>query len=487
MILLVAAALAGDPAVLVLPASGGPAESVIRKSTAAADLDADRVVGASAFAAGVLHVGMPRALGRDCLEPISLPEWRRRLADAQRRFERFDAEGAVSELVLLDLELECLSDRLPARDLYTLDLARAEAHLLLAASAPGGVEGQGDFHAQQAAAALDRAVVSVPGRQPDIASPEVLDGLVAARLRRRDGAPALVLVGLGGDEQAWVNGREVDGTVELPVGDSVVQRVSGDRVLAALRVQVRAGQAVVLDYSGDDTALSEVAAGLVRRVPGRHAQALLGALAALRGEGDVVIYVGWDRGEPVAWQARNDDLVRLEAPRGTRPPPTPPTTDAARTVTLEPDRGMDDPALAGVWRATAGLLLGAGWRSEGEGIGLVDVGLGGRVAVGKVLSVAWGVVPGGLADTLDPGGDGVSVEVPLRLGGRYGARGGGWRPEGGLDLGVRFGARIVPLLGGCGGVARPVGPAGGVRLEGCVETDFASVGLRGAVVVESWI
>ncbi len=484
MILFVAAALAGDPAVLVLPASGGPAESVIRKSTAAAGLDVDRVVGASAFTAGVLHLGMPRTLGRDCLEALALPQWRQRLANAQRRFERFDAEGAVSELVLLDLELECLSDPLPARDLYTLDLARAEAHLLLAASAPGGVEGQGEFHAQQAAAALDRAVVSMPGRQPDVASPEVLEGLVAARVRRREGAPALVLVGLGSDEEAWVNGRVVESGVELPVGDSVVQRVAGDRVVAALRIEVRGGQAVVLDYTGDDTALSDVVAGLVRRVPGRHTQALLGALAVLRGGGEAVVYVGWDRGEPVAWQARNDDLFRLEPP-GTRPKAVAP--DPLDAVAVEPLRNRDAASFSAGWTATAGVVLGAGWRSEGEGIGLVDVGLAGRVAVFDAWSVAWAVVPGGVTDTLDPGGEGVSVEVPVRLGARYGLRGGGWRPEGGLDLGARFGERAAPLLGGCGGAARQVGPAGGVRFEGCVETDFASVGVRGAVVVESWI
>ncbi|MSQ01161.1 MAG: hypothetical protein EXR71_04600 [Myxococcales bacterium] len=478
----VVAALAGEPAILVLPASGGPAESVVRKSIAAAGLDADRVVGASAFTAGVLHVGMPRTMGRDCIESISLPEWRQRLADAQRRFERFDAEGAVSELVLLELELECLTDPVPARDLVALDLARAEAHLLLAASAPGGVDGQGEFHAEQAAAALDRAVVSAPGRQPDVASPELLEGLVAARLRRRDAAPTLVLVGLGSDEEAWVNGRVVEAGGELPVGDSVIQRVTGARVVAALRVQIRAEQVVVLDFSGDDTALAEVVAGLVRRVPGRHTQALLGALAVLRGDGEVVVYVGWDRAEPVAWQARGDDLFRLEPPGGGRPAPGSAVAGDATGVGR-----ADDRASAAGWRATAGVQLGAGWRNEGQGIGLLDVGLAGRVAVGDRWSVAWAVVPGGLTDTLDPGGDGVTVEVPVRLGARYGQRGGGWSPEGGLDLGVRFGDRAAPLLGGCAGAARPMGPAGGVRLEGCVETDFGSVGLRGALVVESWI
>ena len=480
----VAAAFAARGAVLVLPASGGPDEATLERIAAAAGHEEVRSVGAAAFVRGVVEVPMTRSLGEDCGAPVSLASWRKALGAAQRRFDLFDTEGALSDLVSLEVELECGAEPIPARDLFALDVARAEAHLLLGAAA-GDDDERAAFHASAAIAAVDRAVAASPDRYPEAASPELVDVLEEARARHGAATgPWLAVTGLAVGEAAWINGVEVQRVVRVPVGDSIVLRVHDGEVVGARRVQVGAGDAVLVDFGDKGAAVGDLVAGLVRKVPSRADQARLAAVALLRGGGDDVLYAGWAGGRPVAWLALGADLVRLDEPSVAPREPEPERPPPRVVVEVEPAGAADVPDELDRWRATAGVHLGGGWFA---GAGQLEAGLVGRVALAPRWSLAFGVVPTSAVDTLDPGGDGVQVEVPVRVGGRWGETSRRGHPEVGIDLGARLGATVEPLAAACGAWAGGSGRAGGVRLEVCVESDFADVGVRGGLGVESWI
>ena len=182
MILLAALAFAADPAVVVLPASGGPDEGTIARALEAADLEEVRSVDAGRFAAGIAHTPLPGGAGADCDGPLSAKAWRAGLAAAHDRFDQLDAAGALTRLLDLDVELECLTTPITAADLLDLHLLRAETHLVLA-EATRRDAAQAEFHAQEAAAALDRAA-AMRARPAEEPSPDLAAAFAEAQSRR---------------------------------------------------------------------------------------------------------------------------------------------------------------------------------------------------------------------------------------------------------------------------------------------------------------
>ncbi|GDX81284.1 hypothetical protein LBMAG42_30950 [Deltaproteobacteria bacterium] len=504
MIYALTLAFAAEPALVVLPASGGPDDATVQRALDHADLERIASIDAAAFAEGVQVIAFTEGFGEDCGDPIPLVDWKKRLAKAQRRFDLFDAAGSVSDLVGLELELECLAEPVGAGDLFVLSVARAEAHLLLAAATVSD-PGQATFHEQEARAALDRAVATAPTRQPDAASPDVLTELDAARERRDAGALTRIAVAAEGDDAIWVNGHALShGAVDAVIGDNLLMRVRDGRVVAARRIQLREGEAAIVAQADAEVDLVELVTGLVRGAPSRTEQVQLAALAQAR-SALAVVYVGWSRREPAVWQVVSDDLVRLpvrapavvDAPEreeasepGVEPRSKPPARSVAPASSPPSAARPRPPRELDAWSATAALILGGGWRGEEDsGGGIVITGLEGRVSVHPEWALSWAIAPEAPVATLDAAGDGVVVAVPVRVGARWGRHGRAIAPEVGLDVGLRAGSDdfVSPLVAGCGALAGASGRAGGVRLEVCVDTDFSGVGVFGGFLVESRI
>ncbi len=514
MILIATLALAADPAVVIFPASGGPDEATVARTLTAADLEESRAVDVARFVRGVAHVALTDTLGPDCAAPLPLTTWRKQLTAARRKFDLLDPEGSLSALVDLDLGLECLAEPPVAADLYDLDIARADAHLLLAGAATDD-PAQAAFHAQEAAAALDHAA-SLGVEPGERVSPDLLPPLAAAAARWEASRPARVAaVGLGVGDQVWVDGWPLDGAmIGVAAGTPLVERVVDGVVVAARRVQLREGEGCVLDLGGDTRPLDDVVNGLVRAAPGRETAALLAALAAVRAEPDErVVYLGWTSGAAL-WAVADGGVERLPVPRTAvtlpaKPVERAPDRDPGDEPTDEPDARPtptsgrkpsrvadheDEPVVrsrrSAGWSATAALWFGAGVRSD-DGAGLLATGLLGRVAVSSTWAVAWAILPQTAASDLDPSGDGVRIALPITLGARWGSHGPGWTPEVGADLGVRWepDAELPwrPQLAACGALGRGTGPGGGVRLQLCVDTTFADVSATAGVGFESRI
>lgn len=498
MILALAVAFAGEGALVVMPTSGGPDAATVARALDRAGLEEEASVDATGFAAGVRVVAPPTTWGDDCIETTHLPGWRERLDAARRRYDLFDAEGSLADLVLLDLELECLADPVPASTLVSLDVARAEAHLLLEAGSAHDLA-QAAFHHTEAARALDRVVATGPELVPAEASPELVAGLEAARRRRRE-APVVAATPLASGESLRINGRLVpaEGTGASD-GDNLVQRVDGTgAVVGATRVSLRAGEVAIFSGLVETATLADLVQSLARRAPTRDEESVLAALASSRGEGRVVVYAGWNGG-PALWRVLRGRLVRLEVPRvavareaSPEPEERPareerPRPASERPTVVEPEERPEVRSV-GAWAATAGLRLGGGWREEG-GRGALGAGLAGRVALAPDWAAAWGVLSEADAESLDPGGEGVSARVPVRLGARWGPHRAGWAAEVGADVGLLLVPEDDPrpLLGVCGGAAAATGPAVALRVEGCVDSDFVGASVGAALSVESRI
>lgn len=511
VILLAVVALAAEPVLVVMPSSGGPDLVSVERALERAELVVAEVVAAPIFAADVRVVAPPTTWGDDCLKTTHLAAWRERLDAARRRYDLFDAEGSLADLVLLDLELECLADPVPAATLVSLDVARAEAHLLLEASNAHDL-GQASFHVAEAARALDRVVATGPDLVPAEASPELEAGLAAARRRARK-LSHVAATPLPRGEALRLNGRLLGAAGGAAAeGDNLLQRVDGTgSVVGAARLSLRPGEVAMVSGLVDGAGLVDLVEALARRMPTRDEESVLAALAEVRVAGATVVYAGWNGG-PTLWQVSRGRLVRLaatSAPRGGEREEEPLdeplvlTVDEPRRERREPpDRErpavvervrLDAPAeraeAVDRWRATAGLRLGAGWREEG-GLAAVAMGLAGRVAIAGDWAVAWGVLPEAEADSLDPGGEGVRARVPVRVGARWGPRRAGWAAEVGADVGLVALPEVAaprPLLGACGGASASTGPTVALRLEGCVDTDLVGASVGAALSVESRI
>ena len=494
MILVAAMAFALEPVMVVLPASGGPDEGTVSRTLMEAELERGASVDASQFVEGVEVLVLAEGFSDECAARLPLSEWRRRLTKAQRRFDLFDAAGSVSDLVELELELECLAEPIGASDLFVLDVARAEAHLLLAGVATADV-GQATFHQAEARVALSRAVAIAPTKQPDAASPDLLMELDLAREQRDNASGARVAWVAEPGDNVWLNGRMLRGeAVDAVVGDNLLVRERDGQVVAARRVQLQEGQGAIVDIDAGEVDLGELVAGLVRGAPDRMEQSQLAALAQVRSPLPV-IYLGWVRREPAVWQVVGQDLVRLPVPSVPRPVRDEESEVAAAPKTVL--RPLEPPPRASfakgparsvnVWTATAAVGLGGGWRSP-EG-GFAVTGLDGRVAVGPRWAVAWGIHPEAPFASIDADGEGVAVSVPVTIGGRWGAHTRSLAPEAGLDVGIRAGSAGVatPVLAVCGALSGGAGRAGGVRFEVCVDTDLVGVGVKGGFQVESRI
>ncbi len=511
MIVLFALALASEGAMVVMPATGGPNPAAVTRTLKRAGFYQKASVDASEFAAGVLHVRLPSTRGDDCLEAVHLVPWRERLDAARRRYDLFDAEGSLSDLVVLDLELECLVDPVPASTIVLLDVSRAEAHLLLEAGSAHDL-GQAAFHVAEAGRALDRVVATGSELVPTEASPELVAGLQAAETRRRDlGGPRVATTALPSGEALRVNGRLVgaDGS-EAAVGDNLVQRIdSTGTVVGSSRLSLRDGEDAVFSGGSVQSAFGDLLDSLVRRAPTRDEESVLAVLAAARGWPNVVVYAGWTNGGPTLWWVTGERLVRLEVPRAEReaqreaerqldeevqlfsfgPPADRVAVAPSPAKPSRPERPVgvaSEPVEA--WRSTAALRVGGGWREEGEA-GALSVGFAGRVAVAADWAIAWGVLPESDVGSLDPSGTGVEARVPVRLGVRWGPHRAGWSAEVGGDVGLV--AAVAPdprpLLGVCGAAAVRVGAAVGLRFEGCVDHDLVGASVGGALSIESRI
>jgi hypothetical protein len=513
VILALAVAFAAGGVIVVMPRSGGPDEAAVARTLARADLGAAELVDGSAFTADVVVAPAPRTRGDDCLQVAHMPQWTARLDAARRRYDLLDAEGSLADLVLLDLELACLVDPMPAATLVSLDVARAEAHLLLAAASEADL-GQAAFHGSEAARALDRVVAVGAALVPAEASPELLDALRAAETRRRRTAGPWVAAALpSGTDELRLNGRAMPvGGLPAVEGENLLQRVGSDgTVRGASRLSLRAGEDAVIVDPAPEASLPDLVEGLARRAPTREDETVLAALAAARARGSTVVYAGWVGSGPAMWRAMGRGLVRLEVPRAgeARQP------EAERVVDREAERASLDAELEGFrfreeeddgggvrepepremrsprgearvrtrpaerrWRATAGIRVGGGWREEGDG-GAVGVGLAGRVAVAPVWAVAWSVLPEASLDSLDPAGSGVEARAPVCVGARWGEHGAAWAFDVGPDVGAVWMAdgTVRPSLGGCGSASTATGERAGFRFELCADTDLVGAGV----------
>lgn len=490
-----AAAWAASPVLLVLPPTGAPDDASIDSILRAHDLERAATVDPSRLLRDVEVLPVLTGLGADCPAAVDIDAWRRRLAAARRRVLVLQVEGALGDLLGLDLELECLSSPVNPEDMAALDLARAEADLLLASAAAGDDPARAAFYASEATLALDRAALVPPGAVPADTSADVADALAAARARRARDLPLRLAVVGRGSAELRVNGRVARrGVADAAVGDNLVQLSVQGRVRSAMRLHRAAGEGAILAVGGTlgrDEVASAIA-GLVRDAPEPEEEELLLALAAAVGER--VVFVGWDDRVATAWLADGDTLVPLQAP--------PPPPEAAGPSAAGRKGGSGSPARAsrpkpaeipdtgggrGEWVATVGAALGPGAAHPLSDAAptpgtTLEVGLFTRVVVAPrwMLAAATGAsIP---ADTLDTLGSGVWARVPLRLGGRYGPARTGLAPEVGVDLGLRVDPdgnyAAVPFVAACGGGAAP-GSASGLRLELCggVSTDDLFAGL----------
>ncbi|MBM4393513.1 MAG: hypothetical protein FJ090_20510 [Deltaproteobacteria bacterium] len=474
-------ARAADPVLVVVPSSGGPHDTTIDAILAAHDLERRATLDTSSALRGVEVLPLVEGLGPDCEGPVEIDAWRARLAAARRRVLVLQVEAALGDLIGLDLELECLSRPLAASDLAALDLARAEADLLLASAAGGDDPMRAAFYASEAAAALDRAAAAPSAAIPVDAGAEVTQALEVARARRASERPVSIAVIGRGALEVRLNGRPVTGPAAGVPGDNIVQLVGNGRVRGALRLHRAAGEGTVLSVGAQDDAedLGRAVEGLLRGTPDPEEESLLLAIAAASVE--PMVFVGWEGGEARAWLASGDGLQEL-APAAVDVAPVPPPP--RRRARREP--AADRPGGNGhEWNASAGVLLGGAWKSvpyDGEADGLSLTGaLAGRVRVASAWSVAWSVGLDAPTATFDTLGPGVDVTVPLRAGGRLGRRGPGFSPEIGLDVGAVLPGKSGeprPLLAACGGGS---GARAGTafRLEACVggQLDGFGVGL----------
>ncbi len=481
-------AYAADPVLVVVPSMGGPDDATIDAILADHDLERRATFDTGRALRGVEVVPLVDGLGPDCEAPVDLDAWRSRLAAARRRVLVLQVQAALGDLIGLDLELECLSRPFAAADLAALDLARAEADLLLASAAAGDDPTRAAFYASEATTALDRAAAAPATAIPADVGADVMQALEVARTRRSRERPVPIAVIGRGTLEVRLNGRPVTGPAVGVPGDNIVQLVSGGKVRGALRIHRVGGEGTVLSVGAEDDAedLGRAVEGLVRGAPDPEEESLLLAVAAARAE--PVVFVGWEAGEARAWLASGDGLLEL-APVVAEPSPEPPPrkkeSRPAPTRVERPERRDDD------WNASAGVFLGGAWSSvpyddEADGVSLAGA-VAGRVRVAKAWSVAWAAGLDAPTATFDTLGPGIDATVPVRAGGRWSPRGPGFAPEIGLDVGAVFPGstgELRPLLAACGG-GSGAGRATALRLEACLGTHFEGVGVGLLLGLES--
>ncbi len=483
-----ALALAADPVLVVVPSMGGPDDATIDALLAAHDLERRATFDTGRALRGVEVLPLVDGLGPDCEGPVDLDAWRSRLAAARRRVLVLQVQAALGDLIGLDLELECLSRPLAAADLAALDLARAEADLLLASAAAGDDPMRAAFYASEATTALDRAAAAPATSIPADVGADVMQALEVARGRRARERPVPIAVIGRGTMEVRLNGRPVTGPAVGVPGDNIVQLVSNGKVRGALRLHRAAGEGTVLSVGAQDDAedLGRAVEGLVRGAPDPEEESLLLAVAAARAE--PIVFVGWEAGEPRAWLASGDGLQELvPAVVEAAPEPPPRKKDprpAPRPVERPTGRGRE-------WNASAGVFLGGAWSSvpydeEADGISLTGA-LAGRVRLARDWSLAWTLALDAPTATLDTLGPGVDVSVPVRAGGRWGPRGPGFSPEIGVDIGAVFpgsSGELRPLMAACGG-GSGAGTGTALRLEACVGSQFDGIGVGVSLGLES--
>ncbi len=478
---LVAAALAASPALVVLPPAGAPDDASIDAILAAHDVRRVATVSPARVLRDIQVLPVHEGLGGDCRGPVPVDEWRRRLAAARRRVLVLQVEAALGDLLGLELELECLASPVTPAEMAALDLARAEADLLLASAAAADDPARAAFYASEATIALDRAALVPEASVPSDIGADVADALAAARSRRSRGLPLRLAVVGRGTSELRVNGRVARGGVaDAAPGDNLVQLVSQGRVVAAMRLHRSEGQGAVLAVGGrlGSDEIARAIEGLVRGAPEPEEEELLLALAAALGER--VVFVGWEQRVPTAWLADGDMLLAMQAPE-------PADEDQAKTTAARPRETRPRPrrevaeqspgagARVGPWVASAGVGLGvgvlAGFADGSTPASGVEAQFFTRVLVAPTWALAGSVSAAVPPSSLDTLGAGVSTTVPVRLGARWVPKRGGFVPELGLDLGVRLpaaeGDEAVPLLAACGGGGGP-GQASALRLEACV-------------------
>jgi len=485
--LVMPSARAADPVLVVVPSTGGPDDTTIDALLAANDLERRATFDTGRALRGVEVLPLVEGLGPDCEGPVELDAWRSRLAAARRRVLVLQVQAALGDLIGLDLELECLSRPLAASDLAALDLARAEADLLLASAAAGDDPMRAAFYASEATTALDRAAAAPSTSIPADVGADVMQALEVARGRRDRERPVPIAVIGRGALEVRLNGRPVTGPAAGVPGDNIVQLVGNGKVRGALRLHRAGGEGTVLSVGAQDDAedLGRAVEGLVRGAPDPEEESLLLAIAAARAE--PIVFVGWEAGEARAWLASGDGLEELRPAAvevAVEPPP--------RKKEGRPEPAADRPSSRGrEWNASAGVLLGGAWSSvpydeEADGISLTGA-LAGRVRVASAWSVAWTVGLDAPTATFDTLGPGVDVTVPLSAGGRWTPRGPGFSPEIGLDVGaVLPGAsgEPRPLVAACGG-GSGAGTRTAFRLEACLGSHFDGVGVGLSLGLES--
>ena len=533
MILLafVTAGLAGERAVLVLPSTGAPGEGALVELLDVAGYDVEETRDARSFLQRARVVQVPTQVDGECPSAIPSATLDGRLAAAKAKYQTLDLAGALADFSSIDLDLPCASAPVSTGFVFALDLARAEANLELSEASRDVDPQKAGFFAQEAAAALDRAVVVAEG----LPAPRSLDrgpreALASARERRDQSLPPRwTVLGTGGGE-LFVNGVLAT-TVALDgiVGENLLQVVRDGAVAGSSRVGMRVDEPVVfdLDHRFDSDGPAAVIESLVRSPPDNDERALLAAVAAVVEPGAAVAFAGWEGREPVVWLAELGEVRKLApgaaaarrvaepAPKPRSEPPqaveqlgrvpetkamadarkkaesaaarkqptvsrtpAPVVKNAGQTSTTSSNSSLTRARRVDAWVATAGVNIGGGWRSprlDGteQADGEATLALSGRVRAAPNLSLAWGIAPTGSISSFNLAGTGVDGDVPVRVGLRFGQQIAHFAPDAGLDLGFRLGAdeagvaTVEPTLGLCTGGSGATGRAAALRFEVC--------------------
>lgn len=512
-------ATAADVAVLVLPSNGAPEEATLAELLRNHEFEVEDVRDARTFVRDLRVVAAPEDLDAECASSFELRELDARLASAKKKFHTLNLSGALADYASLELDLACAVEPVEAGLVFGLDLARAEVSFALSSTSMTEDPERAAFFAQEAASALDRAVVVGEGLAiPREADKTIRAALAAAKTRQGEVLLPRVALAAPAGVEFYLNGNFLTNEGGFGVvGENLVVLARGGEVVGSARISARAEEMVVLDGFGrfDEESPLAVLEGLVRGPPDAEESMFLVAMASVTEAPTAVAYAGWDSREAVGWLAVEGELRRVA--RGTSPalsrskPPEVPPERAPRTspTTATPATKSRAPLSAGPakkprgwlafsrekpvddWVGTAAFGVGGGWRSESfDGSRAAEpeltLALAGRVALVPRWSGAWALAPSAGGASLDPSGSGIIMDIPMRFGFRYGAQSRRFAPELGIDAVLRLTPADNGITAG-GGLAACAGVSGAsrkasaaVRLEACLsgESDAVRAGLH---------
>ena len=368
-----------------------------------------------------------------CGGAVQVESWRQRLEGAHELLQMLDIDGALAELVDLELEVACLDGVPPQQDLFLLELVVADAHRLAAASERE--LGLRFFHQGESEHALRTAATFAADLPPPAWLDPELGDLLAAIQSSYAFEDAVSAVIWGEGRGLWLDGVQVGtGARSLSPGRHLIQSAPDGRVIAGGVVDVEPGSLLLIQVTPRtpplmaadlDLALHELAMGEGDEPILNHLLSLLG-----RGGHEALIVALLQDGVHIWGRGSGNLFMRYPGPLEQEIRKRNPATGSSASASIEqgPQRlPVVVPVEVLPWRLGAGPAFFASGLGGGnlEGLGGPAGGLAvsARYSVGSAWAVAATVHPVARVEPLPVGYDDnwlVRVMVPGRVGVRYG-------------------------------------------------------------------